>query len=161
MGLTEAVLVYVFRDHHVLLGRHLRGIGKGRWNGLGGKCGVNESPKNAAVRECREEAQIVVRLHKPLGRIMYHHPKIGDWRVTVFRTEEFVGQPRGGQEMMPQWFPVDRLPYPEMWDNDKVWLHHVVRHHHFEGDVWLDAKDHLVKHTIALVERLTEPGGRS
>lgn len=158
---TEAVLVYVFRDHHVLLGRHLRGIGKGRWNGLGGKCAVKESAKEAAVRECTEEVGIKVKLNQPLGRILYHHPRIGDWRVTIFRTEEFVGQPRGGDEMMPRWFSVEQLPYREMWDNNRAWLHHVIRHHHFEGEVWLDAQDHLVRHTIMQVPRLSDLGGEA
>lgn len=152
--MTEAVLVFVFRHRQVLLGQHQRGIGKGRWNGLGGKVEGRETLKQAAVRECRQEAGILVKIGSSLGELLYHHERYGDWRVTVFRTEEFSGQPHASAEMVPEWFATTRIPYAEMWTNDAVWLPYVLKRRHFRGEVWLKRDDSLDHHTIVEIESL-------
>jgi len=42
----------------LLLGLKMRGFGVGKWNGFGGKVERGESIRQAAVRECKEEAGV-------------------------------------------------------------------------------------------------------
>jgi 8-oxo-dGTP diphosphatase len=49
-----ATLVFVFRGDEVLLINKKTGLGKGKVNAPGGKVDPGETPRAAAVRECRE-----------------------------------------------------------------------------------------------------------
>src|SRR4051794_1381265 len=57
-----AVLVYLQKgDQILMIHRNSKGPGpldfhEGKWNGLGGKCELDESPLEAAVREVQEES---------------------------------------------------------------------------------------------------------
>lgn len=45
-------LTMIFKNNEVLLGMKNRGMGKGKWNGFGGKVEPNETIDNAAERYC-------------------------------------------------------------------------------------------------------------
>jgi hypothetical protein len=42
--------------------------------------------------------------------------------VHVFRVDRFSGEPVETEEMRPEWFPVDAIPYDQMWPDDRYWL---------------------------------------
>lgn len=150
--MQRAVLVYVFRDRQILLAKKLRGFGRGKWNGLGGKINPVEDLKAAAIREVREGAQIEVRLGRPLGEIFFHNEGAEDQFVTIFRTESFSGQPRRTAEMDPQWFSVRDLPYHVIWSNDRHWLPFVIANKRFCGEVWMDCHGSTIRHEITANE---------
>lgn len=157
--MTEAVLVYPRRGNRVLLGLHRRGIGVGKWNGPGGKVEPPETYQAAAVREVKREVHLEVDPGDPYGLLVYHHERSGDWRVVVFRTFDFSGQPQPSDEMIPAWFNIDALPQKTMFDNDHLWLPLVFdRHHrHFQGEFWLDRNSRLKKdppHKLVEVPKL-------
>src|SRR5690242_15959893 len=73
-----AVLVYIRRADQVLM-IHRNAPGgradyhQGKWNGLGGKCELDESPQEAAQREVQEESGLQIDLSRfqPLGVIQF------------------------------------------------------------------------------------------
>ncbi|BDZ50099.1 hypothetical protein GCM10025867_23400 [Frondihabitans sucicola] len=63
-NLRRVCVAYLCRDHEgrrqVLLGRKKRGLGTGRFVGLGGKFEDGESEREAVLREIEEESGLVV-----------------------------------------------------------------------------------------------------
>ncbi len=146
--MTEGTLVYIFEGDKVLLAMKKRGFGAGKWNGTGGKLHPGETPKEAAIRETKEEIEVDVTLAEPRGRIHFHDPGGKEWLVHVFRTEEYQGEPRETEEMRPQWFPIQAIPYEQCWADDIVWLPWLIEGKKFKAEIWLADDGSLEKHEI-------------
>ena len=116
-------LCIVHRHANVLLGMKKRGFGAGRWNGFGGKVAPEETIEDAAKREMREEAGIEVKNLDKVGIIEFafkNNPEILE--VHIFKSDDFSGEPVESEEMKPQWFHVDEIPFEEMWPDDIHWM---------------------------------------
>ena len=40
----------------------------------------------------------------------------------MFTAERWQGEPHESDEIAPQWFEIDRLPFAQMWDDARFWL---------------------------------------
>lgn len=147
--MTRATLVFLIRDRRILLAMKKRGHGVGKWNGAGGKIEPGETPAAAAARETTEEIGVRPTLDEQHGQVLYLDPVKGDIFVTVFRTEEFAGEPIESEEMRPQWWPIDQVPYDEMWDNDRYWLPHVINNQRFIATFAYDETGRLIQKKIS------------
>ena len=60
--------------------------------------------------------------------------------VHVFITDSFDGKPIETEEAEPLWFDIDKIPYHEMWEDDKLWLPKVLEgkniYGHFDFIRW-------------------------
>ncbi len=111
------------RDGEVLLGMKKRGFGMGRWNGFGGKVEASEIIEEAAKRETFEEAEIAVEAMEPAGILEFEFE--GDpviLEVHIFRVTKFSGTPAETEEMKPEWYPNDAVPFKRMWPDDIHWF---------------------------------------
>lgn len=117
-------LCLVIKDGRVLLGMKKRGFGAGRWNGFGGKVMEGERIEDAAVREMREESGVEVKNIKEVGVLEFIFPDKSQpiHEVHIYTSGEFEGAPSESEEMRPQWFAFDEVPYDEMWPDDRFWL---------------------------------------
>lgn len=110
----------------VLLGLKKRGFGRGKYNGFGGKIADGEDVRDAAVREVREECGLEVASADlvPAGRLVFFFPfrPEFDHDVSVFRTARWRGTLCESDEMRPEWFPIEEIPYDRMWQDDGHWL---------------------------------------
>jgi 8-oxo-dGTP diphosphatase/2-hydroxy-dATP diphosphatase len=116
-------LCVIHKENKILLGMKKRGFGIGRWNGFGGKLKDGESIEDAAKRETKEEAGIEVADLEKLGVIDFEflgNPEILE--VNIFKSKNFLGDPAESEEMKPQWFDVDKIPFSEMWPDDTYWM---------------------------------------
>lgn len=129
--LPEVCVVYLLRTdergvRQVLLGRKKFGLGQGNFVGLGGKLEPGETPTDAAVREVAEESGVLVRPAdlQPRGRLSYHFPHRESWSQAshVFVCERWERHPSESDELNPEWFDLDAVPYAEMWDDARFWL---------------------------------------
>lgn len=128
--LRRVCVAYLLREHEgrtqVLLGLKKRGLGAGRFVGLGGKFEPGESAEQAAVREIEEESSVVVAASAldRRGDLHYRFPHRPDWsqRSTVFVGTSWQGVPAPSDELDPEWFDVEQLPLDDMWDDAKHWL---------------------------------------
>ncbi|CAH0487721.1 unnamed protein product [Peronospora farinosa] len=128
----------------VLLGLKKRGFGIGKWNGFGGKVeSTDASIAAAAVREVEEEAYVHVNVEdlESRGVLLFSFEEGKEiMEVHVFLTQKFSGEPLESDEMMPQWYDVQQLPFKSMWADDRIWLPHVLSgksvqgHFHFAAD---------------------------
>lgn len=132
MRLPQVCVAYLLRQGdsetgpEVLLGRKLRGLGVGKMVGLGGKLQPGEHPRHAAVREIGEESGVFVDPDQltPVGQLRYlfpSHPALSQ-ESWVYTCREWIGEPAPSDELVPEWFPVDEIPYARMWSDARIWL---------------------------------------
>ena len=102
--------VLILRGDEVLLVRQYRFIIDGEsWEIPGGGIGPSETPHEAAIRECREEAGIVVRAVEPLFEYGIGID-VTAGRVSIFRCvdwEETADRGDGKETDDRTWRPVD------------------------------------------------------
>jgi 8-oxo-dGTP diphosphatase/2-hydroxy-dATP diphosphatase len=149
----KLTLCMVCRDGEILLGMKKRGFGAGRWNGFGGKLDEGETVEAAARRELEEEAGIVAGELKEAGVIDFtfqSEPK--ELEVHIFRVDDFTGEPVETEEMKPQWFPVDQIPYEQMWSDDIHWLPLLLDNKRFEGRFLFDRPSDA-EHSAVIIEQ--------
>lgn len=117
-------LCLIQNDGRILLGMKRRGFGAGRWNGFGGKVEEGETIEEAAKRETWEECGITVTEMEKVGIHEFRFESKRDevLEVHVFRVRSYFGEPYETNEMRPQWFTTDAIPYDEMWPDDIHWL---------------------------------------
>lgn len=117
-----ATLLFVVRDGEVLLIHKKRGVGAGLYNGPGGKLEGSETPREAAVRETVEEVRAEPTGVEPAGVLDFRFGDDPFTYVSVFTATGLDGEPRETPEAVPEWRPLDAVPYDEMWPDDRYWL---------------------------------------
>jgi 8-oxo-dGTP diphosphatase len=118
----RATLLFVIRDGRILLIRKKRGLGAGKINGPGGRIQPGETAQDCAIREVREELCITARNARFAGTLRFQFLDGYSIQAEVFTSDGFDGTPTETDEAVPLWFPVDRLPYDEMWPDDRLWM---------------------------------------
>ena len=142
-------LCYVFKEGKVLLGFKKQGFGVGRWNGFGGKVQENESIEDAARRELKEEAGLGVEFLREHGVLNFEFENDPDTlEVHVYSTSEFHGEPNESDEMRPEWFKLDQIPYDKMWVDDQYWMPLMLEGKSFDGKFKFRDIDTLLHHEI-------------
>ena len=134
----------------ILLGqRKKKGFGQGKWLGLGGKVEVGETLKEAVKRECFEEANIKVTKFAKRGVLTFYYVNDPDMEVHYYEILDFEGEPKDSDEMKVAWIPLSRIPYDNMWPNDRYWLPMFLAKKYFRGEFDFDVDYNVVKHKIA------------
>jgi 8-oxo-dGTP diphosphatase/2-hydroxy-dATP diphosphatase len=148
-------LCFIYQHPRVLLGLKKRGFGEGKWNGFGGKVEPGETVEMAARREMKEECGVEIGRIEHLGEIEFRFEYMPDvFNVAVFRTTEMIGEPIETEEMKPQWFSVDELPYDSMWRDDPMWLPWLLAGKKFRGSFLLDKDNEIATHQLEEVTSL-------
>jgi len=123
----------------VLLGMKKRGFGAGRWNGFGGKMEEGETVEQATLRELNEEVGIKDGELKKAGVIEFsfeNDDKI--LQVHIFKLINFKDNPVESEEMKPEWFLVNEIPFSQMWPDDEYWFPLLLSDKLFEGEFLFD-----------------------
>lgn len=114
----------------VLLAMKKRGFGAGKWNGPGGKSLPGETPEETAIRETKEETGITAMSLEHRGSLDFFFAPVPGKdphnRCEVYVTKDFTGEPVETEEMRPQWFKKEDIPYKDMWEGDEAWLPEVL-----------------------------------
>ena len=96
---------------------------QGKWNGLGGKLNLGETPEECAIREIKEESGLTVKNPSLKGFLTFpNFDGIDDWYVFVFTFEEFNGSLIDSPEGKLEWIPNDELTSLNLWEGDKIFL---------------------------------------
>ncbi|KAG9342993.1 hypothetical protein JZ751_015210 [Albula glossodonta] len=148
-------LVLVVQPGRVLLGMKKRGFGAGKWNGFGGKVQPGETIEQAARRELLEESGLTVDTLDKIGNIKFEF--VGETElldVHVFRTDSFNGDPTESDEMRPQWFDLDTIPFDQMWADDRLWFPLLLQRKKFQGYFKFQGHDVILDHKLEEVEKV-------
>ena len=112
------VFVRKQKSKEILLGMKLRGFGKGKWNGFGGKIEPGETIEEAAVRELHEESNLTIKtsdLQKRALITFTMQESLKLMHVHVFETFTYVCEEKESDEMKPQWFFEKDIPFDQTW----------------------------------------------
>jgi 8-oxo-dGTP diphosphatase len=134
----DATLLFVVLGGRILLIHKKRGLGAGKINGPGGRIEPGESAREAAVREVREELCIEATGVVRCGELCFQFRDGLGLHVTVFTADGYRGTPTETGEARPLWFPVDGIPYEQMWQDDPVWMPHMLAGRTFRGRFLFD-----------------------
>ncbi len=129
----------VCKEGKILLGMKKRGFGVGRWNGFGGKVEAGEEIEVAAMRELKEESGLNATNSKKIGILEFsfiEDPK--ELEVHIFKVSDYTGEPYESEEMNPEWFAFEKIPYEQMWSGDKDWFPLVLAEKNFKGRIIFD-----------------------
>lgn len=130
----------------ILLCMKKRWFGKWLWNGAGGKCEPGETIEEAMIRELQEETGLLTTIGdlENMGVLHFYFDQNSDWNqdVNIFKIHNFSGKPIETEEMKPEWFDVSRIPYDEMWEDDRIWIPRMLAGEKTEYDFyfWNDGK---------------------
>ncbi|KAJ3172017.1 Nudix (Nucleoside diphosphate linked moiety X)-type motif 1 [Geranomyces variabilis] len=155
-------LVFLFAtdptgNRRVLLGMKKRGFGVGLWNGFGGKVEPGETIEQGARREVQEECGLVCGALRRAGVLWFEfgtdpmglecHLYVGDVDAEAEGTET--------EEMRPQWFPAESVPFELMWADDSIWWPYVLSNRPFSAAFWFgEDKKTILRQKVELVEAL-------
>lgn len=131
----EAVLCCI-RDkptQQLLLIHKKRGLGAGLINMPGGRIEPGETAVEAAVRETREEVDLVVEKLAHRGDLYFQFTDGHSIRCFVFETQHWSGEPMETREAAPFWCSEKDIPYDRMWVDDSWWLPHLLAECRFQG----------------------------
>ena len=135
--MKKAVLGIIMRDWKLLLAMKKRGFGVGKYNWPWWKIEKWETSEQAMIREAKEEIWIDILKQRRLWKLYFYFEWKSDWdfEVDLFLIEDFRWVPIETEEMKPEWFDIDKIPYDKMWEDDKIWLPKVLN---WEG--WIEYK---------------------
>lgn len=148
--LKKTTLCFLIRENQILLAMKKRGFGEGKWNGYGGKKKEGEKIRKAAKRETREEIGVKIIKMEKKAILTFQFPNKPDWnqKCFVYQAMEWIGEPKESEEMKPEWFDFGKIPYENMWTDDKIWLPKVLEGKKIRAKFWFDDQGKFVKHKI-------------
>ncbi len=122
--MKQTTLCYPMKDGQVLLAMKKRGFGAGHLNGPGGKLQAGETAEQACRREVKEEVGVELLGLENRGTIEFCFVDRSDWdqSCSIFVATGISGEPVESEEMKPEWFTIENLPFDLMWPDDPHWL---------------------------------------
>lgn len=151
------LLFLVKRENNVItdvcLAMKKRGFGAGRYNGTGGKVEEGESILDAVKRETKEEIGVIVDVVEKRAELTFMFPHKEEWNqlVHVYIASVWEGDILETEEMKPEWFTVESIPYTTMWPDDIFWLPKVLEGNHVEARFVFAEGDVITEQEVKLV----------
>ena len=139
--MRKVTLCFLKDGNRICLAMKKRGFGVGKWNGIGGKVNEGETVVEAALRELAEEIGVTAQHNhiEEVGDIIFYFKGKPDWdqQMHIFFITDWSGDPRETEEVAPQWYDTDKLPYDKMWVDDPYWLPKVIEGKKIKGEFYL------------------------
>lgn len=151
----NTTLVLLMKDGMVLLGEKKRGFAKGTLNGIGGKQDPGETIEQAMIRETQEEIGVTPIEYELLGKIhfdVWYKGERVNMFLNIYSSTVFEGVPVETEEMIPNWFEKDKIPFEKMLADDKLWMPYALQGKKFVGDVQFDKELNPLKQSFKEVK---------
>lgn len=141
----------------ICLAMKKRGFGVNRYNGVGGKLQGEEAIEQAVIRETKEEIDVTVKEMHKVAVLDFSFANKPEWnqQVHTFFCTAWDGVPTESEEMKPEWFPVDAIPYDRMWPDDTFWLPRVLKGEYIQGKFTFGDGDAILDQHIEAVSAQT------
>ena len=121
-----ATLLYVMKDDKTLMlyrNKRKKDYHEGKWNGLGGKFELGESPEECAIRELEEESGLIAKNLIFKGHLTFPmFDGVDDWYVFVFIVDKFEGELIDSEEGELRWIPNKELKDLNLWEGDQIFI---------------------------------------
>lgn len=144
-----ATLCFPVTETEILLGLKKRGLGALKWNGFGGKVETGESIEDAARRETKEECGLEIISFEKRGVIQFKYLE-EDKHIEghIFCATSWRGKIEESEEMKPQWFNRNEIPYESMWLTDIHWLPTFLQGKRFTAELTFKNYDTLLEWSL-------------
>ena len=110
----------------VLLADKKIGFGVGKVVGVGGTVEAGETLWQTSVRELEEEigVQVAEKDLQRAAKITFSFPGRPEWDriVYVYLARMWQGEIVESDEVDPKWYPLEEIPYAQMWADSAEWL---------------------------------------
>ena len=121
---------------------------QGKWNGLGGKMHLGETPEECVVREVREESGLALAKPELKGFITFPaFDEVEDWYVFVFVGREFSGALAENHEGRLEWIDDAKLLKLDLWEGDHVFMPWLEGENFFSAKICYD-KGKFIGHEV-------------
>jgi 8-oxo-dGTP pyrophosphatase MutT (NUDIX family) len=147
-------LLFLYKENEILLALKKRGFGQGLWNGVGGKQQLGENIKETAIRECQEEILVTPKSLNNVAKLMFNYADGQSILVYVYLSEHWQGEPKESEEMKPQWFNFNDIPFQEMWPDDQYWLPKIINKDKVKAAFNFDTNNRIIDHQLDVVDTL-------
>lgn len=154
---VETTLLLVIKDTKVLLALKKRGFGAGLLNGIGGKREADETITQTMIRETQEEIGVTPKVFMEVGIINFEEYYNGEKeliKMHVFIANDYDGEVQETEEMKPCWYDLDKIPYDNMFKDDRVWLPLILEGNKVKVCFIYDQDFNVLQHTIDIVDEL-------
>ena len=158
--LKKLTVAYPVRESEVLLAKKVKkgGLGEGYFLGIGGKVEEGETWEQGAIREIQEEIGIETTKLSDRGFVNFYFPgkeKREKWnfKTKIYIVEEWKGEPVNSDEMEPEWFTMDSVPYKDMWDDNRYFLPRILEGRTIEAHMMYDEKgERIQEYSIKFID---------
>lgn len=133
-------------------------MGVGYYAGFGGHQEPDETIEYCALRELLEESDGIIGHPDTLKKVALldiANVRFGHYHVHVYAVSEWHGEPHETDEMIPVHFNKADIPWdgsPSLRPSDAIWLPRVLEGERLYVNLWGDAQDNLIRHTLRTVE---------
>lgn len=148
-------LLFLRQEDTVLLAMKKRGFGAGLYNGAGGKLQPGETIEESLLRQGREEISVTpTAFYKVAEHDFVQDCDSAPWHLYVhaFIADDWLGKPAESDEMAPEWFRLNDIPYARMRQDDPHWLPRVLNGEKLRTIFTFDSNNQLIGHNICTVE---------
>ncbi len=161
--LRDATIVFLIKRSgsnisEICLAMKKRGFGVNRWNGVGGKVESHkgETIEQGAKREAYEEIGVIVDQLDKVAELAFYFPHNPDWHqlVHVYLSESWEGEPKESEEMKPEWFSVEKIPFENMWPDDIYWLPEVLKGNLLKATFSFGEGDTVLEKEVKIVNKI-------
>lgn len=118
----------IIKNGQVLLGQRRKGDRHPyKWEFPGGKVEQGESPRQALIRELREELQIEAKIGPELARYEHDYPSGSRVHLLFFVVKEYTGQPEARVFEQISWVELATLPGIDFLEGDIDFVKRLAR----------------------------------
>lgn len=155
--MLRTTLLMIVKDGRILLARKKRGFGVGKLNGVGGKNIDGETIDETMIRETREEIFVTPTKYEKMAVISFDEVVKGERtkvEMSIYLSTDFDGEIGESDEMKPEWFEIDKIPYEQMFADDRFWLPEILQGHKLVGEFVYDDDFKIVSRNLRRVSHL-------
>lgn len=121
----------------------------GYWDGVGGKIEPGETPKDAVIREVKEESGLNITDPDLKGVMIFRNIQGKDTIVFLFLATKFTGNIiEENDEGSMRWIDDDKILDLNLWPCDKLWLPLLDQDKFFTAEFLHDKDSKLINHKI-------------
>jgi 8-oxo-dGTP diphosphatase len=155
MNKKQSTLIFLRYKDQILLAMKKRDFGKGKLNGAGGKINPDETIEEALIRECIEEIGVTPLKYHKVAENEFSWPdekgREAGFFTHVYLCDAWHGVLQETDEMAPEWFSINNIPYDKMWQDDILWLPKVLAGKKVTCSFTFDKNYVMLSHVVEIV----------